>query len=457
MKIRSATYLLLILALCTGSVSAEVTLPKVFGSRMVMQRDIPLTVWGWAKPGEKVTAKMAGNSASATADDKGNWRVKLPAMKAGGPHTMTVTGSNTVTFTDILIGEVWISSGQSNMAFTMRKVLNARKELAKCSLPKIRLLRVPLVERAKPATDVKASWQVCTPKSAWSFSAVLFCFGRDLHRELGVPVGLIAAPAGGGRIEPWIVPQGLTALPAESKMRGRIAKSRGFSRRFNGTIYPLAPYAIRGAIWYQGEGNYGDGMAYYPKMKALIGGWRSVWGQGDFPFYFVQLAAFKPKYPLRWAKTREGQAATLSVPNTGMAVAMDCGNLKNIHPRNKQEVGRRLALWALAKTYGKKDLVYAGPMYKSMSVEGSKVRIRYDHVGGGLAARDGKPLSWFEIAGADQKFVEAQAVIDGETVIVSAPAVTKPVAVRFAFRGDALPNLVNKEGLPAAQFRTDAW
>ena len=221
-------------------------------------------------------------------------------------------------------------------------------------------------------------------------------------------------------------------------------------------VNPLVPFAIRGAIWYQGEANISDGAIYHEKMKALISGWRKVWGQGDFPFYFVQLAPYKyrradPQYlPRIW----EAQTATLSVPNTGMAVTVDIGNPKNIHPRNKRDVGKRLALWALSKTYGQKDIVYSGPLYKSMSIEGDKIRIRFDHVGGGLASRDAKPLNWFEISGKDMKFVKAKAKIDGETLVVSSETVAMPVAVRFAWFQTAKPNLMNKEGLPASPFRT---
>jgi sialate O-acetylesterase len=229
---------------------------------------------------------------------------------------------------------------------------------------------------------------------------------------------------------------------------------------YNGMIHPIVPFAIRGALWYQGEGNRGDNMLYFEKMKALIGGWRSVWGEGDFPFYFVQLAPFRygdgnlTALPLIW----EAQTASLSIPNTGMAVTTDLvDNIADIHPRLKAQVARRLALLALAKTYGKSDLVYMGPVYKSMAVEGSKVRLSFDHVGGGLASRDGKPLTFFEIAGADKKFVKAQAAIDGDAVVVSSDEVKEPVAVRFAWHQEAMPNLQNKEGLPASPFRTDRW
>ena len=226
-------------------------------------------------------------------------------------------------------------------------------------------------------------------------------------------------------------------------------------------VYPLVPYAIRGAIWYQGESNLQDGMLYHEKMKALINGWREVWGQGDFPFYFVQLAPFNyggwSRSPFFLPQIWEAQAATLSVPNTGMAVTTDIGNLKDIHPRNKQEVGRRLALWALAKTYGREDVTYSGPLYKSMEVEGNAIRLNFDFVGSGLMVQNEMPLTWFEIAGEDKQFVEAKATIDGNTIVVSNDTIANPVAVRFGWHQTAEPNLVNKEGLPASPFRTHPW
>ena len=455
---------------CRAALSADVgradsspygiTLPKLFSDGMVLQRDMPVPVWGLADPGEKVTVKVAGQEASAVADDKRQWLVKLPAMQAGGPFEMTVSGKNTLVVKDVLVGEVWICAGQSNMEKPIgphpgqKPCPNWEQEIAGANFPEMRLLEVPPKGAPKPVTDVSVQWLVCTPANirikrggGHGYSAAAYFFGRELHKELRVPVGLIAASASGTRCEPW-TPHG-EGVPPNNR-----------PDLFNGIINPLIPFAMRGVIWYQGESNMGDGMKYCDRMKALIAGWRKAWGQGDFPFYFVQLPpADYGADPLKLPELREAQAATLVLPNTGMAVTIDIGSYPDCHAPNKQDVGKRLALSGLAKVYGRGNLVYSGPLYKSMSVEGGKVRIRFDHIGGGLAARDGnaKELTWFEMAGADRKFVKAGAQIDGETVLVSNDAVAQPAAVRFGWHQQAVPNLMNKEGLPAAPFRTDDW
>ncbi len=420
---------------------ADVKLPSVLGSHMVLQRDKPLPIWGWADPGEAVTVKLGTASASAKADAKGNWMVKLPAMKADGKaHKLTVTGKNTIELTDLLIGEVWIGSGQSNMQWPLRATQGiARGPIASADHPKIRLFQVPNVQTPLPAKDVKASWQACSPTTAVEFSGVLYYFGVKLQKELNVPVGLINSSWGGSPIEAWT---------DSGKVSGQM---------HNGMIAPLQPFAIRGVIWYQGESNVGNGMKYRDKTEALIKGWRRVWG-ADMPFYFVQIAPWANYGPGGLPALWEAQVASLKVPHTGMVVTTDLvDNIKDIHPGNKKDVGNRLALWALAKTYGKKNVVYSGPLYKAMAVEGSKVRLRFAHVAGGLKSRDGKALTEFEIAGADGKFVPAKAVIDGETVVVEAVGVGSPMQVRFGWRKIANPNLANKEGLPASPFRTLNW
>ncbi|MEW6356753.1 MAG: sialate O-acetylesterase [Planctomycetota bacterium] len=490
-----------------ASARADVKLPHVFGSHMVVQRDAKLPVWGWADAGEKVTVQLGdGATVSTTASDDGAWRVMLPPVPAGGPMTMTVTGKNTITLDDVLTGEVWVCSGQSNMQWTVSSSLNPQEEIAAAKYPQIRLLTIPRKLSPVPVSDVEAEWQVCAPETIPGFSACAYYFGRHLHKELGVPVGLINTSWGGTRIEPWTPPVGFEAVPKLEAIHKeallRDPKSDAYKGRleaylkqgeawiagarkamaeetilapmpeypkellpiqnqqqpvalYNGMIHALAPFAIRGAIWYQGESNHREGMLYTEKMKALIGGWRTVWGQGDFPFYYVQICPYiyGNENPYILPEFWEAQAAALTIPNTGMVVAGDIGNLQDIHPKNKQEVGRRLALWALAKDYGKKDLVYSGPMFQAMDIEGDKIRIRFDHVGGGLASRDGKPLDWFEIIGKETDFTKANAAIDGETVVVSAPEVKDPVAVRFAWHKTAEPNLMNKEGLPAVPFQ----
>ena len=503
-------------------VSAEVKLPHVIGSNMVLQREMPVPIWGWADPDEQVTVKLAGNRVTTTADHKGNWMVKLPALEAPGPHKMTVTASNTIELTDILVGEVWLCSGQSNMAMLVKDMRDGEAEVAAANYPQIRLLEVPTILSGWPEPDIDANWLQCTPQTIvtgrWGgFSAVAYFFGRELHRELGVPVGLINASWGGSYIEPWTPPEGFALVPELAYITEKIEKTNSDYRSvfetvldqyeawirkarksladegrvppglpeyphhpftitdpkaypwrptglYNSMIHPLIPFAIRGAIWYQGESNLDDGMLYHKKMKALIGGWRKLWGQGDFPFYFVQLAPFRYKNwpskditPTSLPEIWQAQLKTLSIPNTGMAVTTDIADLNDIHPKNKQDVGKRLVLWALAKTYGRTDLVYSGPFYRSMSIQGATIRIDFDHVGTGLASSDDKALTWFEIAGHDEKFVKADARISGTAVLVWSDEVAEPLAVRFAWHQEAAPNLINKEGLPASPFRTDKW
>ncbi len=462
--------------------NADVTLPRVFGSHMVLQRDAELPVWGWADKGEQITVSIGDASATATADDRGRWAVALPAMPAGGPHSLKVTGKNAIELTDVLVGEVWVCSGQSNMEWSVSRANNPQEEIAAANWPQVRLFHIPKVPAGTPQTDVNADWKVCSPETIPNFTAVGYFFGRELHRELDVPVGLIESAWGGTRIEPWTPVPGFRSVPAfaaigddaiakriehqrrigDSVKTGRKVPPHPLANRgaptglYNGMIHAIVPYAIRGAIWYQGEANRGDRGVYEGKMHALINGWREVWGQGDFPFLFAQLAPYNygedtTMLPEVW----EAQEKVLAVPNTGMAVTVDIGNPKDIHPRNKQDVGKRLALWALAKTYGQDDIVYSGPLYRSMRVEGSSIRIEFEHAADGLASRDDRPLTWFEIAGEDGQFVPATAKIDGMSVVVSSEQVAKPAHARFGWNQIAEPNLMNKTGLPAGPFRTD--
>lgn len=454
--------------LLPASLQAEVKLPAIFGDHMVLQREMPIPVWGWDKPGTEVTVTLGDTSAKATAGEDGRWMVKLPAQKAGGPHTVKVSGSSDVTFNDVLIGEVWLCSGQSNMEWTVARSANPQEEIANGNHPRIRHIKIPHVPADKPQQDVKAGpWQAATPETVGNFTAVGYYFARELQKELGVPIGLIGSNWGGTRIEPWTPPQGFKAVPALKDIASNLENypARNAEGKinhqsplalYNGMIAPLVPYAIRGALWYQGESNNGEGMLYAEKMKALITGWRDLWQQPDLPFYYVQLAPYTyGGDPERLAGIWEAQTAALSIPNTGMAVTVDIGNIKDIHPTNKQDVGKRLALWALAKTYGKDRLVYSGPLYKSVKFDGSKAVVSFDHVGSGLVSRDGKPLTWFQVAGKDGKFVDATATIEGNTVVVQSPEVSEPTAVRFAWHQTAEPNLSNREGLPASPFRTD--
>lgn len=490
------------------SAQADVRLPAVISDHMVLQQDIAAPIWGWADNGEEITVSIAGQYKSAKAGADGKWMVKLDKLTTGGTHELTVKGKNTIKVADVLIGEVWLGSGQSNMAMTVSRSKDFEVEQAAANLPNIRMFRESSGPATEPQDGGSGKWEVCNAETVGNFSATAFFFGRELHKTLKVPVGLINSSVGGTPIEAW------TSLDAQKELvelkplfarwdnetatydpekakaqfekqfaawREVAKKARADGRQpprgplppvnprknshhpavlFNGKIAPLVPYAIRGAIWYQGESNRGQGVGYEQRMHALINGWRSVWEQGDFPFLFVQLAPYKyvkppmtdPNHllPQIW----EAQTKVLAMKNTGMAVTTDITNLDDIHPKNKQDVGKRLALWALAKTYGKSDLVYSGPLYKSMKVEGNKIRIEFDHVGGGLKSRDDKPLSWFTIAAKEGDFVEATAVIDGNSVVVSSDKVAEPAAVRFGWDQLAEPNLMNAAGLPAGPFRT---
>ncbi len=452
----------LTVALCwVATASAAVRLPAVFGDNMVLQRGQPVPVWGWADKGEEVTVAIAGQTLATKAGDDGRWRVALAKLDVGQPLEMTVKGStgNTITLKNILVGEVWVCSGQSNMEMGIGLCNDAQKEIAAADYPAIRLFEIPKVKAPQPAADVKAAWTPCTSQSvaigSWNgFSAAAYYFGRSLHKELNVPIGLIDTSWGGTPAEFWTSRKTLETAPTLKTL------AQGESScLYNGMIAPIVPFAIRGAIWYQGEANLSRAYQYRTLLPAMIANWRADWAQGDFPFGVVQLAPFRyvGQNPANFAELCEAQLLTAqSTPNVGLAVTMDIGDVKDIHPKNKQEVGRRLALWALAKTYGR-DVVYSGPIYKSMTVEGDKIRLQFDHLGGGLAAADGKPLREFTVAGADEKFVPAEAAIDGASIVVHAAQVAKPVAVRYAWRDDASANLANKEGLPASPFRTDRW
>lgn len=415
---------------------ADVKLPSVLGSHMVLQQGMPVPIWGWADPGERVAVRLDDRTVSTQADDKGHWRVDLEPLNADGgkAHQITVTGKNTVTLEDLLIGEVWIGSGQSNMAYGVGK--GAGKEADR---PEIRLLQVPAVMSKKPAQDVAAEWKPCSAETVAGFSAVLYHFGTRLHDELKTPIGLINASRGSTPIEQFQTPPHAGNL-------------------YNGSIVPLQPVAMRGILWYQGEANVQmkDGLAYAPKMKSLIEGWRGVWGR-EFPFYFVQIAPLKNYEPGILPPLWEAQVATLKLPRTGMVVTTDlAGNMGGMHPSNKKDVGYRLALWALARDYGQKDLVFSGPLYKSMKVEANRVRLTFAHAAG-LKSSDGKPLAEFEVAGADGKFAAARATIDKETIVVESDQVAAPAVVRFAWQDAPKPNLVNSAGLPASPFQTKDW
>jgi len=490
---------------------ADVRLPRVFSHHMVVQRDRPVTVWGWAQPGEAITVELAESSRGARADERGDWVAVLPALAAGGPHTLTVKGANTIRLDDIMVGEVWICSGQSNMEMGVASCRDAQAEIAAAEHPNIRLLMVPNRWTPTPQNDQEGVWKRCSPQAVaeggWGgFSAAAYYFGRELHQRLQVPIGLIDATWGGTRIESWTPPEGFAEVPALQRDSERVQlgdpRTRPHKQRlsqtiegveqwlaaarqalsqsslvpplpsypdelhpprdvqhatalYNGMIHPVAPFALRGAIWYQGESNSGEGRLYTERMKALIGGWRAVWRMPDLAFYYVQIAPFNyGGNPEVIGEFWEAQAEAQQVPHTGMVVINDIADLKDIHPTNKQDVGRRLAQCALARAYRQPGVPSSGPVFKSLAQEGETLRVTFDHVGRGLASRDGKPLSWFEVIDADEGgFVAASARLDGASVVLSAPGVKRPAAMRFAWSMLAEPNLMNSDGLPAGAFR----
>jgi len=499
-------FLILSLAIA-GAAFADVKLPAIIGDNMVLQRGKTTTMWGWGEPGEQIMVSVSWLSMAweITADHTGKWTFKMNPPRTAGPHEMTLSGKNTIKLKNILVGEVWVCSGQSNMQMSVRSSANAEQEISKADYPNIRLFSVERKVADSPQTNCVGNWSVCSPQTVPGFSAAAYFFGRELHQQLDVPVGLIHTSWGGTPAEAWTrrdvleseadcmpilqrFDEAMAKYPEEKKKYDEslikwkeaveTAKAEGKEppRRpgppfgpgnphspaglYNAMIAPLIPYGIGGAIWYQGESNAGRAYQYRKLFPAMITNWRSDWGQGTFPFLFVQLANFMAvdaePVDSAWAELREAQLMTLALPNTGMAVIIDIGEADDIHPKNKQDVGKRLALWALAKTYGK-DLVYSGPVYKSMKVEGNKIILDFEHVGGGLAAGGGEPLKGFAIAGADRKFVWADAKIDGNTIVISSDGVSEPVAVRYGWANNPICNLTNKEGLPATPFRTDDW
>jgi sialate O-acetylesterase len=487
--------------ICSAAVYGDVKLPVVFSDHMVLQREKPIAVWGWADDGENVRVRL-GNDEVSTEAKGGKWKVLLSPMKAGGPHKLTVNGKNQVEFSDVLVGEVWICSGQSNMEWPLNRAFEPQEAIAKSANAKVRLLTVPKLKANEPVQDFKGQWVECNSNNVPGFSAVGYFFGRDLQKALGVPVGLIHTSWGGSPAEVWMREDllasnalykaeildtyGDQAKSAQSAIEKWEAEKADMEKQgkkitrnrpgmpwkpaelYNGMIAPLLPYTIRGAIWYQGESNAGRAWQYRELFADMIGNWRLDFGQGDFPFLMVQLAPWDKgkkrdiaeitKEPVEsdWAELREAQLiATKVLPNVGMAVITDVGDKDDIHPTKKEPVGARLALAARNIAYGEK-VVGSGPTYKSLSIEGDKAIVSFDDVGRGLEARGGE-LQGFAIAGIDRKFVWANAQIKGDKVLVSSPSVPNPVAVRYGWADFPVVNLFNKNGLPATPFRTDCF
>ena len=451
------------------SAYGELRLPSLFTDGMVLQRDQEVPVWGWAEPGAKVSVVFAGQEKTVEADSTGKFMIRLKKMKASAkPQVLkVVSATDSAEVNNILIGEVWLCSGQSNMAWPVSKAMNFEEEKAAADYPLIRMFLTKRNASAELQEDCTGSWKVCTPDHVGAFSATAYFFGREIHKELGVPVGLIRSCWGGTCIEAWSPMASLDPYPLVMKYKAeRNPKSQNYpANLYNGMINPLIPYGLRGAIWYQGESNAKnlvDAQLYRDLLENMVVQWRKDWDD-IFPFYAVQLVNFKkpqqqPVENTPWTTIREGFLQFhKEVPNAGIAVGIDLGEANNIHPKNKQEMGRRLARQALAKTYGK-DLVAGGPIYKSTKEKGNKIVLQFDDIGSGLVEQGGEPLKTFAIAGADKKFVFAQAAIVDDTVVVSSTEVPDPMAVRYAWADNPVGcNLYNKEGFPASPFRTDDW
>ena len=512
---------------------AAVKLPGMFTDGMVLQRDAPAAVWGWADPGEKITVSFAKQVKKTEADAEGLWIVWLDPLAADkNPETLTVSGASSASaIKDVVVGEVWLCSGQSNMGWPLKDTEGAAAAIATLTNGLIRCFTAPPVASLYPHDDIAARWTVCNPNNAVNCSALAYYFARELTTVLDVPVGLLVSAWSGTTIFPWVNPEGLRSVPelagAADNMEAWIPTSEAGQKAFvnyldlmqawiearrkvigkksmpppqplppgwhpylnmqattiyNGMIHPLKSYAIRGAIWYQGESDAHSGLDYYPRMQALIKGWRQAWRSSrqsgalnDFPFYYVQLPAYgqaranNPAGGDGWTLIREAQLMAMTITNTGMACAIDIGGIPpDLHPRNKLDVGRRLALWALAKTYCK-DVVFSGPIYRECKVEGDKIRVSFDYADNGLMAGEksglepareakDKKLNCFAIAGEDKAWHRADAMIENNTVVVSCAKVPKPAAVRYAYSGNPEgANLYNTEGLPAVPFRTDQW
>lgn len=490
--------------------TADVTLPAVFSDHMVLQRDVELPVWGWADAGEEVTVRLGDAQKTATADDKGNWSLRFWTRKEGGPLTLTVEGKNRIEIQDVLVGEVWVCSGQSNMAMSVSRSANFADEQAAADHPQIRMFTVTRKAAEEPQDRCSGNWQVCSPDTVGGFSATAYFFGRELHQELDVPVGLINTSWGGTPVQAWTSyavqseKQELQSLLDDWKQRvadyepeaakeryekqlavwqEKAKKAKDAGKRaprrpqaptdprlnphhpgalFNGMVAPLVPYAMRGAIWYQGESNanrYASEL-YGMQLQLMIKDWRRHWND-QCPFLWVQLPNYKapqqaPVETSGWVIVQEQMLKSLALSNTGMAITIDVGEEKDIHPKNKQDVGKRLALWALGTTYDK-PIVYSGPIYERMFKKEGQIIVRFKHTGDGLVAR-GEKLKGFAIAGEDKQFVFADAKILGDAqVVVSSAEVKNPVAVRYAWASNPDCNLYNSAGLPASPFRTDTW
>ncbi|MFZ9862821.1 MAG: sialate O-acetylesterase [Gemmataceae bacterium] len=486
--------------------AAELKLATIFSDHMVLQREKPVAVWGWADAGEAVTVAFDGQTKTATANADGKWFLKLDALKkSSDPRVLTVSGKDRrkVEIKDVLVGEVWLGSGQSNMAMGVGSAANFAAEKEAANLPLVRYYSESSDPAEKPQPEGKGSWQACTPANVGRFSATLYFFGREIHRELDVPIGLICAAVGATHIESWVsaevqrsdpetqaeynaqlkgwhnidearlkadYPKKLAAWQTAVEQGKATIKDKPWSpevtinhiRRkgppsglYNGKIFNLAPFTMRGVLWYQGESNTGNPGLYHRQLSQLVTSWRALW-QDELPFGWVQLPGFTAPGE-GWPRMREAMLKTLALPKTGMAITIDLGDAKDIHPKNKQDVGKRLAFWALGTLYGKKVPAISGPLPNESTIKGNTITVSFNHASGGLKSLKGGTLAGFLIAGADQQWKPAEAKIVGETIVLSSQEITQPVAVRYAWKDWPEYSLANSAGLPASPFRTDDW
>jgi sialate O-acetylesterase len=501
MPMKKIVTLIAITLLANLGASADVRLPKILSSHMVLQRDRPIHFWGWADPDEKVTVTLDGQTAESAADKLGRWSLYLPAHAAAGPLTVNVKGSNDITIDDVMVGDVWFASGQSNMEMPLKGfpgnavIKNSEAETQAADQPKLRLLRIRKTTSDFPLNDYQDTWTTCTPDTAANFSAVAYFFGRAIAEKENVTVGLIDSTWGGTPAEAWTSFQGLTSdaslmpvfaawgtmmdaqtdmgLVKDADQRADEAAEKahepkpkhawrpepaswGPAALYNGMVAPAIGYGIKGAIWYQGEANAGQARApiYDKVFGAMIVDWRRHWQEGAFPFFFVQLADYQASpSDLWWPIVRDAQRRTLSLANTGMAVTIDVGNPKNIHPADKQTVGQRLALAARATAYHEK-IEFSGPLYRQVGLDGHDARVWFDHAEG-LMTKDGGTPEGFEVAGPDKKYQAAMAKLDGVSVVLSSPEVPEPKYVRYGWKDVPSVNLYNGAGLPASPFSSE--
>lgn len=508
-KIFAGAALILLIAGCSVFTptpdSNRLKMPAIFSDKMVLQRDIDIPVWGWANPGENIKVRLGGFTHKTKADASGKWMLKMPKMIAGGPYKLAVEShGKKIVFKDVMLGDVWLCSGQSNMEFPLIKSRGGEKEAGEAKYPDIRLFMVEKTLAKTPKDDTNGVWSECSPETVKNFSGVGYFFGREIYNNTKVPTGLIHVCWGGSPIEAWMSKEALNSdpdfLPIYKKWEEYIAKFPEAKKKwdaemeeykknkakleadgkkapeppfmplgpssqkqpnvlYNGLVNPIIPFGIKGVIWYQGESNFKRGYQYRKLFPTMIADWRKAWGQGDFPFIFVQLPNYRSESLKKsaWPELREAQLMTLKFEqNVAMAVTIDIGDPDDLHPVNKLDVGKRLALAAMKLAYGK-DIPFSGPIYKSMTIQGDTIRIDFDHTDGGLTTKNNEPLKGFEIAGENKLFIKANAAIDGNSVIVRQSDIKNPAAVRYAWDAAPEANLYNAANLPASPFRTDSW